>query len=34
VIEFVAIVDGITIGSKGSWKNDVTVECKLSWAWL
>jgi hypothetical protein len=24
-----AIVDGIPIGGKGSWKNDVTVECKL-----
>jgi hypothetical protein len=28
------IVDGIPIGSKGSWKNHLTVECKLSWACL
>jgi hypothetical protein len=29
-----AIVDGIPIGGKGSWKNHVMVECKLSWACL
>jgi hypothetical protein len=29
-----ATVDGIPIGGKGSWKNHVTVESKLSWACL
>jgi hypothetical protein len=28
-----AIVDGISIGGEGSWKNHVVAECKLSWAW-
>jgi hypothetical protein len=29
-----AIVDGLPIGSEGSWKNHVMAECKLSWACL
>jgi hypothetical protein len=27
-----ATVDGLPISGKGSWKNYVAVECKLSWA--
>jgi hypothetical protein len=27
-----AIVDGVSVGGEGSWKNHVAAECKLSWA--
>jgi hypothetical protein len=33
-LSLLAIVDGVPIGSEGSWKNHVTAECKLSWACL
>jgi hypothetical protein len=31
-LSLLAAVDGVPVGSKGSWKNHVMAECKLSWA--
>jgi hypothetical protein len=31
-LSLLAAVDGVPVGRKGSWKNHVMAECKLSWA--
>jgi hypothetical protein len=31
-LSLLAAVDGLPVGGKGSWKNHVAAECKLSWA--
>jgi hypothetical protein len=33
-LSLLVAVDGVSIGGKGSWKNHVAAECKLSWACL